>query len=223
MSVPIDHGVKKRYEAVLFDLDGTLYDKRFLIPLLGLSCVSNIRCLAALFSARKSKAGIDFGGRDALLTALALDASLRMNGSDPDYIRSWYEEGLYGAYVELMRRFYRPRPCFKALLVKADKGSPRYGLISDYSYIDDRLLALGLKPDLFSIRISCEDEGALKPAPRPFLNAAFALAVEPSRILVVGDSKDSDGAGAAAAGMDFYRVATAWEGRHLAASLNTGL
>jgi FMN phosphatase YigB (HAD superfamily) len=207
-------------EAILFDLDGTLYDSRFLVPLLGLASFPEWGKLMALVAARESKAGIDFGSQEALMDALALDASLRLNGYNPDELRRWYEEFLYGKFVTVLRSFFRARPCVHHFLAARSRragagkpGRPLLGVLSDYGHVDDRIHAIGLDPLQFDLCLSNEDEGALKPAARPYLRAAELLGVESGKILVVGDRDDTDRAGAAAAGMSFARVATALEAR----------
>ena len=205
-------------EAILFDLDGTLYDMSLLAPLLGLASLRDLGWLAALVAARKSKAGIDFGSRDALLDALSLDASLRLNGVDPYELKRWYEECLYGRFVAVLRRFFRARISVRRFLAErgrssrgggpAGRNGPLIGVLSDYGHVDDRIHAIGLNPLDFDLRLSNEDEGALKPAARPFLRAAELFGVECGKVLVVGDREEADGAGAAAAGMHFARVAT---------------
>ena len=216
-------GRRNRYEAILFDLDGTLYDLRLLAPLLGLASIRDLGRLAALVWARESKAGIDFGSRDALVDAIALDASLRLKGEEAEDLRRWYEECLYGRFVSVLRGFCRARPCVRRFLAErgrtvrpagADRREwPALGVLSDYGHVDDRIHAIGLDPHQFDLRLSNEDEGALKPAARPFLRAAELFGVEAEKVLVVGDRDGFDGAGAAAAGMDYVRVATPREAR----------
>jgi FMN phosphatase YigB (HAD superfamily) len=218
--------------AILFDLDGTLYDKRRLPLRLGLSCLADWRILLAFDAARRTKAGIDFGSRGALIDALVLDASLRLSGADPDFLHRWYEERLYRRFVGVLRRGFRARPELAAYLAERRRAAPppptppappaplpKLGVLSDYGHVDDRLYALGLDPGDFEVRLSSEDEGALKPSPRPFRRAAELLGVSPADVLVVGDIADSDGAGADGAGMAFRQLASAAEARSLVADL----
>ncbi len=222
-ALKVSAGKRDHFEAILFDLDGTLYDLRFLAPLLGCLSIRELGRLTALVWARESKAGIDFGSRDALLDAIALDASLRLKGEEPEDLRRWYEECLYGRFVAVLRGFFRARPCGGRFLAAGGRAArpggadgrtwPALGVLSDYGHVDDRIHAIGLDPLQFDIRLSNEDEGALKPAARPFLRAAELFGVEADKVLVVGDREGFDGAGAAAAGMAFARVATPREAR----------
>jgi FMN phosphatase YigB (HAD superfamily) len=75
---------------------------------------------------------------------------------------------------------------------------------SDYPQTGDRLRAIGLDPP--SRVYGPEDFGAQKPAPRPFLSIAADLGAAPAAVLVAGDRDDTDGAGAAAAGMQYARI-----------------
>jgi putative hydrolase of the HAD superfamily len=61
------------------------------------------------------------------------------------------------------------------------------------------LAALGVEVDAI---VTCGETGVRKPDPRIFLEALGRLGVEPGRALHVGDTADTDGAGAAAAGID---------------------
>ena len=72
---------------------------------------------------------------------------------------------------------------------------------------EEKLYALGLSPDLFDAGVySASDLGGLKPCPVPFLKIAHAMGIDPSLITVVGDREDTDGDGAAAAGMNFRSI-----------------
>jgi hypothetical protein len=51
-----------------------------------------------------------------------------------------------------------------------------------------------------------ESFGAQKPAPGPFRIIAGDLGVSPGETLVIGDREDTDGVGALAAGMSFFRL-----------------
>jgi HAD superfamily hydrolase (TIGR01549 family) len=61
------------------------------------------------------------------------------------------------------------------------------------------LAGLGIDPDAV---VTCGETGVRKPDPRIFEEALGRLGVAPGEALHVGDSADTDGAGAAAAGVD---------------------
>src|SRR4249919_2444715 len=80
------------------------------------------------------------------------------------------------------------------------------------------LAALGLECEAI---VTCGETGVRKPDPRIFLEALGRLGVAPARALHIGDSADTDAAGAAAAGIDVRIVDRTGEsgGRDTIASL----
>jgi HAD superfamily hydrolase (TIGR01549 family) len=73
-------------------------------------------------------------------------------------------------------------------------------VVSNWDYSLRRTLAgLGIDPEAV---VTCGETGVRKPDPRIFGEALGRLGVAPGDALHVGDSADTDGAGAAAAGID---------------------
>jgi FMN phosphatase YigB (HAD superfamily) len=66
---------------------------------------------------------------------------------------------------------------------------------------------MGLDPNSCGMICGPENFGAQKPAPRPFLKIAEALRRKPAETLVIGDKDNTDGEGAAAAGMMYIKIA----------------
>jgi FMN phosphatase YigB (HAD superfamily) len=76
----------------------------------------------------------------------------------------------------------------------------------------ERFKALGLEPGPLGRLYGPEDFGAQKPSAAPFLRIARDLGYSPQSILVAGDRDDTDGAGAAAAGMSYFKInSDTWE------------
>jgi putative hydrolase of the HAD superfamily len=89
-------------------------------------------------------------------------------------------------------------PCLAAL---AGSGL-RLGIVTNGDSVQQRekLKALGLTRQ-FAVVVAAADIGVAKPDPRIFLHAAGQLKVAPANCLFVGDLRDTDALGAAAAGM----------------------
>jgi FMN phosphatase YigB (HAD superfamily) len=85
------------------------------------------------------------------------------------------------------------------LLDLASRGY-RLGVVSEYP-VRRKLLSLGLGKVPWSAMVDCEQVGTLKPAPEVFLEGARQLGLSACEILLVGDRKDADMAGAERAGM----------------------
>jgi FMN phosphatase YigB (HAD superfamily) len=120
--------------------------------------------------------------------------------------------------VHILNRHYRPRQGTAELLAALNSGHNRQGkkipfaVYSDYPMTAERFKALGLELGPLGRLYGPEDFGAQKPAAAPFLRIARELGCAPQHILVAGDRDETDGAGATAAGMDYFKInAGTWE------------
>lgn len=196
-------------KAVLFDLDGTLYDQR---PLRRSMLWELARApltkgpLAALRIARVLKS---FRIRREELRALG-DSEVAVGTIQ--YQRPADDLGISAATVETIVTewmYEKPlrhlraagRPNLRAILERLRGAGLQLGCFSDYPP-RAKLEALGVD-DLFGVAVGATDADihAFKPHARGFLTAAAALGVEPRDAIYVGDRHELDGAGADAAGM----------------------
>lgn len=202
-------GALRRPEAVLFDLDGTLYDERRLrramVPRLLIGAALGggprlLRCIQAYRRTREGLRGESFP-TGAALEALHLERAAALAGSSPDEVRSLVEEWLEQRPLRHLGRAARPG-LLRTVRGLRERGI-RVGVFSDHPTVA-KLEALGLD-GLVEAQCSATSEGvgALKPDPAGFLHLARELEVAPRACLVVGDRDDCDGAAARAAGMDF--------------------
>ena len=197
-------------QAVLFDLDGTLYKQAPLRSLMALELLTlplagpglARRRLRALRAFRKAQEHL----REAMNAADLADPS------GAQLRRAAGASGLSVAEVEaLVADWMVKRPlkylqfCRPAgldhLLDVIEGAGVRIGVLSDYPAAD-KLKALGLGAR-FSLVLSASDPEirAFKPSPRGFQQACKVWGLPPSSVLYVGDRADVDAAGAAAAGM----------------------
>ncbi len=191
---------------VIFDLDGTLYNKRFLPFRMVLADWRHIGLLRAERAARKQLAGRYFGSADALYEALFTTMS-QSTGKSVEVVQKWYNE----VYMPTMVRIigdYHPLTDFACenLQLLKEKGI-RIVVFSDYGFVKEKLEALKLS--IFNCQLSiysAPEMGGLKPCKEAFENLLRTLHVKPENALMVGDRLDTDGAGAASVGMPFYQV-----------------
>ncbi|MEX1025198.1 MAG: HAD family hydrolase [Planctomycetota bacterium] len=196
-----------RIEALLFDLDGTLYDARPVRRGLAFELLASIVMTAKPWRALRAIR--------VLRTYRALHEELR--GSGPGMaLRQTSEaarrtgvpvaevEAIVGEWMlerPLARLVAAARPGLGALLDAAQARGWRLGCLSDYP-VSQKLAALGLTERLsFMACTSDPDIDAPKPSPVGFLAAARAWGLDPERVLYVGDREAVDRAGARAAGM----------------------
>jgi putative hydrolase of the HAD superfamily len=191
-----------RFDAIAFDLDGTLYpaSRLFLLALprmlrmpLRLAAFDRVRRELRSRAQAAPGTGADrpFRIRQAELFAEELGIAL------PE-AEAFLEENFYRGPEEL---FARIRPYAGALrALDALKGAGlRLALLSDQP--PKRKLELMGLSGRFETLLCSEDTGFLKPAGEPFAALAGGLGLAPGRILYVGNSPRYDLVGAKAAGM----------------------
>lgn len=196
---------KHKVGAVIFDLDGTLYDNRKFKFHALLYNIFHLRQTKALLKAKKEMRGIDYGNEEAYRTKLynTLAEYLR---STPDDVENWYMNIFFKKILDTLKKHCQARPHTNdAFKILRDKDI-RTAVLSDFPFVEKRLDMLGVDTGLIDYCVSCEEYGALKPASRPFKDIADKFGVEYGNTLVIGDNSDTDGAGAKASGMPYIEI-----------------
>jgi FMN phosphatase YigB (HAD superfamily) len=198
-------------DALLFDVDGTLYDQRALRvvmawELVKAACVrprQTRREVAVLRAYRRAQEELreetidDAVARD-LATEQLRRAAQRSGVARADHgaiVRAWME------IRPLTFLAKRTRAGLVSFLDRARAKQMKLGVVSDYP-AGAKLRALGIA-SYFDVVVCAQDDdvGRFKPHPRGLLAAAAALGVAPARVLYIGDRVDVDAAAATAAGM----------------------
>jgi HAD superfamily hydrolase (TIGR01549 family) len=205
----------ERIQALLFDLDGTLYRQRPLRALMALDLLTLAvkrpmtapRCWRGLRAYRRAQETLRARPTTTACTSrdqIAL-ASVR-SGIPTTEIEQFVDEWIFERPLKYLQHC-RPQG-LDTLLEFLDRQNVRMGIFSDYP-AESKLAALGLA-GRFSPVLCATDPGvsAFKPHPRGFLVACERWGLEPREVLVVGDRLDVDAAGAAAAGMPCVIVGT---------------
>jgi len=196
-------------KGVIFDFDGTLYDNQNIaLYMVSANPIATLR----IWKERLVRSG--FAGRDFLTPDKYYRAFFSELGKacyrPAERLRAWYFNHYMPRMVRVLKKNYKPRPGLQELLVRLGSSSSplKAAVYSDYPLLRERMEAIGLSiPE--SIRLyGPESFGAQKPAPRPFLQIAKSLGLQPEEILVIGDREDTDGLGALNAGMRFFCLET---------------
>jgi HAD superfamily hydrolase (TIGR01549 family) len=186
---------------VVFDLDGTLYDKRALEWFMVRSMPLSLLRLLKYTRVRTSLAGLDCASGEAIARL-----TLERLGGDVMTWQRWIREQYEPAVVRGLQQAAALYPGVPELLGRLRAAGLRLGLVSDYRGVPDRLAALGLKGDDFDYVLVTEEQGAMKPAARMAAATLAGMQLPGAAMVMVGDRAFADERFAAAAGMRFLGV-----------------
>lgn len=195
----------KEVKAVIFDLDGTLYERKGLMLRLILKDLVNWKLFWSLHKSREYLKGKNAGSVDGLYTEL-FQKMASVSKKSPLFIEKWYRERFYISFIKVLKSSFSKRKKIDDVLSRLNNSGIALAVLSDYSHVQPRLESLAIETDYFALVTSGEDLGALKPNKELFLSVANSLQVSPSKILVVGDRDEMDGEGARRAGMQFLLI-----------------
>lgn len=205
MTASINHVLTETVQAVVLDLDGTLYDKRHLARRLVLRHLCALSLLAAEQNARKQLKGKNFGSEAAFY-----DHFFRQMSHAHLYTvrvaRWWYFRVYMPSMVRIIGRRYRLNAWVEPLMAACRERHIRLAVYSDYGCVPEKLAALGLRADMFDLAVSAPELGGLKPAAESAARVVEMLRVPAENCLFVGDRNDTDGASARAVGAEFFLI-----------------
>ncbi|MBI4875352.1 MAG: HAD family hydrolase [Acidobacteria bacterium] len=192
-------------EAILFDVDGTLYSQRSLrlrlLPRLAARSALDPRLLRVLRAHRRALESLRLAESSHPIPDRQFQLTARLAGVAEERVRAYVEEWFAAAPLPLLKRCIRPG--LTELLEFARGRGIRLGVFSDYP-AEAKLKALDVR-EFFEAVTSAEDPEvqAYKPDPKGLLATLARLGVVPERALYVGDRAEVDAEAAARAGMRF--------------------
>jgi len=189
---------------VVFDLDGTLYDKRPLERYMVRHSLLSLRRLLRYTRVRTGLAGADHG--DAAAIARVTLERLSDDPAAHARWRRWIAEHYEPTLLRGLRESSAVYPGVAALLADLRAAGLRLGLVSDYRGVPDRLAALGLAPGAFDFVLVTEEHGAMKPARRMIDATLAGMQLPADALVMVGDRDFTDQRFAESAGMAFLGV-----------------
>lgn len=191
--------------AVVFDLDGTLFDKSKLPLHLVLSDPLYMFVLNNERKARKTLAGVYFGNErtyyETLYGKVAISSHISAKRA-----KWWYDHRYMPTMIKVLRKHYRLRPWVSELLPELKRKGVKVAVYSDYGCVSQRLDALGFNPEWADVITDAPRLGGLKPSKDSLLALCNLLQVSPAESLMVGDKDETDGESARLCGMRFHLV-----------------
>lgn len=190
---------------VVFDMDGTLYDKTGLARRLVARLWWCLPLLAAERLARRNAHYVQFASEEEFFDFFFVTMA-RGHWWGTRLAARWYHSVYLPTMVRLIRRHHKPRPQAMEIIEECRKRGLKMAIYSDYGSVMDKLDALHIDPKLFDLIVSAPQFGALKPSEPCVRRVLELLEADPKTTLFVGDRDDKDGASARAVGARFYQI-----------------
>jgi len=181
---------QRRFDAVLFDLDGVLCDSE---PFIAAAAAEALHRRYGIPVTDADFAPFVGAGDDRFLAGAAEAYGIAVDLAIDKPL-------MYEVYLELIAGALQPVPGGAAFLAALRGAGVRIALATGSSRpkLDGNLAAIGIPESAFDAVVSAEQVTRKKPDPETFLVAAAALGVEPARCLVVEDAVNGVRAGVAA-------------------------
>jgi FMN phosphatase YigB (HAD superfamily) len=194
-------------KTVVFDLDGTLYDKRGLAKRMARRLWWCLPLLAAERLARRNMHYLNCASEEEFFDAFFRQMA-RGHWWTASIAATWYHTVYMPTMVSLIRRYHHPRPEALTLLRTAKESGLQVAIYSDYGCVAEKLDALGMDATQFDLMIAAPQLGALKPSEHCAREVLELLQAQPQTTLFVGDRDDKDGASARSVGAHFLLIKT---------------
>ena len=195
------HGVK----TVIFDLDGTLYDKRGLAHRMVRHLWWCLPLLMAERLARREAHKVQYPTGEEFYRAFFATMA-HGHWWSATAAERWYNRIYLPTMVRLIARHHKARSEAVALLDECKARGLKTAIYSDYGSVEDKLDALGIDKSQFALLISAPELGALKPSKPCAERVLELLHADPKTTLFVGDRDEKDGESARNVGAKFLLI-----------------
>ena len=190
---------------IVFDLDGTLYNKRGLSLRMVLHAPLDIRKMQAERATRASMKGMWLRDEKHFHDTYFQRLAARMHCS-ATAAEQWYNQRYMPLMVKMIGKYQPLNEWVLPFIHDCQHTGILLVLLSDYGFAKEKLQALGLSPTLFDWVISAPELGGLKPAPELMRIITERMGVAPQECLVIGDRDDTDGEMARSTNAPFRKV-----------------
>lgn len=192
-------------KTVVFDLDGTLYDKRGLATRMVSRLWWCLPLLAAERFARRNAHYVQFASEEEFF-GWFFATMARGHWWGPAIARRWYQYVYLPTMVRLIRKYQPVRPEVVSLMEECKACGLQMVIYSDYGSVLEKLEALGIDPQPFALMVAAPQLGALKPSEPCARRVLEMVQAQPETTLFVGDREEKDGLSAKNVGAHFWLV-----------------
>ena len=193
-----------QHQLVIFDLDGTLYNKRRLSLRMLLHAPFDMLKMLAERKTRASMKGLYIGAEH--FTPAYFDRLAQSMHTSPAKAKQWYQERYMPLMVKLIGRYQPIGEWVMPFVNECKERGVKMVVLSDYDFAQEKLQALGIDTQHFDWIVSAPELGGLKPAKELLIKVAQQMGVAAEQCLVIGDRQDTDGDMARATGAAFQLV-----------------
>ena len=193
-----------QHQLVIFDLDGTLYNKRRLSLRMLLHAPFDMLKMLAERKTRASMKGLYIGAEH--FTPAYFDRLARGMHTSPARAKQWYQERYMPLMVKLIGQYQPIGEWVMPFVNECKERGVKMVVLSDYDFAQEKLQALGIDTQHFDWVVSAPELGGLKPAAELLQLVAQQMGVAAEQCLVIGDRQDTDGAMACATGAAFFPI-----------------
>ncbi len=193
----------EQVQAIIFDLDGTLYPmSKSFKPLFAIFSMPFPLRLPKYMKLREAFRGEARESGEIIMGEInaQIESSFGISSG-----AAWQEKSFYPAFCSALKRLPK-RPRINELLKELSSKGYRLAVLSDFGEVEMRLNALGIDTSVFEKMLSSEELGGFKPNRLPFEKSLELLDLPAEQVLMVGDRDDTDREGAAKMGMPFLQV-----------------
>lgn len=200
--VSLNHISFDEIDAVVFDLDGTLYGSKHFVLRVILGELAHLPTLVGERLTRRWIAGRSYPSGERFCEVFFGKIAKYLPIS-AKRAREWY----YGHYMPLQVRilqkhYHAEEWALRLIDACAERGIPM-AVFSDYAAVPEKLEALGYDVSRFRFVVTGAELGGLKPAGASMAEVIRRLGAVAGRTLVIGDKRRTDGGAAAAVGAKF--------------------
>lgn len=192
-----------KIDAVIFDLDGTVYNKKSLTRHIITGELDRLNFLSREQAVRKEIKGISFGSAEEFYKNFFGKMAEGQWWITPERARRWYMHHYMPTMVRVLRALYKVEPWVKELLLALRRAGKQVVVYSDYGMVREKLQALGIDEAYFDLAFDAPTLGGLKPCKESMEKVIAATGVPADRCLMIGDRDDTDGESARRVGANY--------------------
>ena len=190
------------FDAVVLDLDGTLYQKPHMVWHMMVGDRCHLLELAGERIARTWIAGRHYESQDAFYQSFFWKIAQWMPFS-PKHAKKWYFTHYLPTMLKVIQRYYRLSDWVQPLVEKAKAAGAKVVVYSDYEMMAEKFAILGFDASQLDFAICASELGGAKPCKESMEALLKKLKVKASRTLVIGDRDKTDGEAARRVGARF--------------------